>query len=40
LFATDKAHNRKHKGKFRKIAGDYKIVYSRENDILVITFIK
>jgi mRNA interferase RelE/StbE len=36
MFTTDKAL----KGKFRKRAGDYRIVYLKENDILVITLIR
>ncbi len=40
LFTTDKALNGKHKGKFRKRAGNYRIVYLKENDILVITLIR
>jgi mRNA interferase RelE/StbE len=40
LFSTDKPLKGKHKGKFRKRAGDYRIVYLRENDILVITLIR
>jgi mRNA interferase RelE/StbE len=40
LFTTDKALKGKHKGKFRKRADDYKIVYLKENDILVITLIR
>lgn len=40
LFATDKALKGKHKGKFRKRAGDYRIIYLKENDILVITLIR
>ncbi|MBE0515040.1 type II toxin-antitoxin system RelE/ParE family toxin [Sulfurimonas sp.] len=40
LFATDKILKGKHKGKFRKRAGDYRIVYLKENDILVITLIR
>ncbi|QOP42539.1 type II toxin-antitoxin system RelE/ParE family toxin [Sulfurimonas sediminis] len=39
-FATDKALKGKHKGKFRKKAGNYRIVYLKENDILVITLIR
>ena len=35
-FSSDKAL----KGKFRKRAGNYKIVYLKENDILVITLIR
>ena len=40
IFATDKALKGKHKGKFRKRAGNYRIVYLKENDILVITLIR
>lgn len=40
LFTTEKALNGKHKGKFRKRAGNYRIVYLKENDILVITLIR
>ena len=39
-FSTDKALMGKHKGKFRKRAGNYRIVYLKENDILVITLIR
>jgi len=39
-FRTDKALKGKHKGKFRKRAGNYRIVYLKENDILVITLIR
>ena len=39
-FSNDKALKGKHKGKFRKRAGNYRIVYLRENDILVITLIR
>ncbi|NKQ40398.1 MAG: type II toxin-antitoxin system RelE/ParE family toxin [Sulfurovum sp.] len=35
-FSSDKAL----KGKFRKRAGNYRIVYLKENDILVITLIR
>ena len=35
-FSIDKAL----KGKFRKRAGNYRIVYLKENDILVITLIR
>ena len=35
-FAKDKTL----KGKFRKRAGNYRIVYLKENDILVITLIR
>ena len=39
-FTTDKALQGKHKGKFRKRAGNYRIVYLKENNILVITLIR
>ena len=40
VFTKDKALKGKHKGKFRKRAGNYRIVYLKENDILVITLIR
>ena len=40
IFSSDKALKGKHKGKFRKRAGNYRIVYLKENDILVITVIR
>ena len=39
-LSTDKALKGRHKGKFRKRAGNYRIVYLKENDILVITLIR
>ena len=39
-FSNDKALKGRHKGKFRKRAGNYRIVYLKENDILVITLIR
>jgi len=39
-FTNDKALKGKHKAKFRKRAGNYRIVYLKENDILVITLIR
>jgi len=39
-FSNDKALKGKHNGKFRKRAGNYRIVYLKENDILVITLIR
>ncbi len=39
-FSNDKALKGKHKGKFRKRAGNFRIVYLKENDILVITLIR
>jgi mRNA interferase RelE/StbE len=40
IFTSDKALKGKHKGKFRKCPGNYRIVYLKENDILVITLIR
>ena len=40
IFTSDKALKGKHKGKFRIRAGNYRIVYLKENDILVITLIR
>jgi mRNA interferase RelE/StbE len=39
-FSSDKSLKGKYKGKFRKRAGNYRIVYLKENDILVITLIR
>ena len=39
-FANDKALQGKHKGKFRKRAGNYRIIYLRENNLLVITIVR
>jgi len=39
-FSNDKALKGRHKGKFRKRVGNYRIVYLKENDILVITLIR
>ncbi len=39
-FAKDKSLNGKHKGKFRKRAGNYRIVYLKENNLLVVTVIR
>jgi len=40
VFTDDKALKGKHKGKFRKRAGNYRIVYLKEKEILVITLIR
>lgn len=40
IFSSDKPLKGSHKGKFRKRAGDYRIIYLRENDILLITLIR
>ena len=39
-LANDKALKGKHKGKFRKRAGNYRIIYLRENNLLVITIVR
>lgn len=39
-FLGDKTLKGKHKGKFRKRAGDYRIVYLKEGELLVITIIR
>ena len=39
-FHGDKALKGKHNGKFRKHAGNYRIVYYKENRLLVITIIR
>ena len=40
LFVGDKTLKGIHKGKFRKRAGNYRIIYLKENDILLITVIR
>ncbi|MEA3290456.1 MAG: type II toxin-antitoxin system RelE/ParE family toxin [Campylobacterota bacterium] len=40
IFVSDKSLKGRHKGKFRKRAGNYRIVYLKENDILLITLIR
>ena len=39
-FSSDKPLKGKHKGKYRKRAGNYRIIYLKEGDILVITLIR
>lgn len=39
-FENDKVLQGKYKGKFRKRAGNYRIIYLKENDILVITLVR
>jgi mRNA interferase RelE/StbE len=39
-FSGDKPLQGKHKGKYRKRAGSYRIVYIKQNDILFITLIR
>jgi len=39
-FSKDKHLQGKHKGKYRKRAGSYRIIYLKENDYLLITVIR
>lgn len=39
-FSNDKALSGKHKGKYRKRAGDYRVIYLRENELVLITIIR
>ena len=39
-FKNDKQLQGKHKGKFRKRAGNYRIIYLKENNLLVISVIR
>ena len=39
-FSNDKPLKGKHKGKFRKRAGNYRIIYLKEADYLLITVIR
>ena len=39
-FSNDKQLQGKHKGKFRKRAGNYRIIYLKENNLLVISAIR
>ncbi|WP_179944227.1 type II toxin-antitoxin system RelE family toxin [Sulfurovum lithotrophicum] len=39
-FSNDKQLKGKHKGKFRKRAGNYRIIYLKENGYLVISVIR
>jgi len=39
-FASDKSLQGKHKGKYRKRAGNYRIVYLKENNLLLISVIR
>ena len=40
IFSNDKSLKGKHKGKFRKRAGNYRVIYLKENNLLVITIIR
>ena len=39
-FSHDKALKGKHQGKYRKRAGNYRIVYLKEKDMLLIAIIR
>lgn len=39
-FTADKALKGKHKGKFRKRAGNFRIIYLKENNLVLITIIR
>lgn len=39
-FTGDKSLQGKHKGKYRKRAGDYRIIYLREKELVLITIIR
>lgn len=39
-FTGDKALKGKHQGKFRKRAGDWRIIYLKEGNLLLITIIR
>jgi len=39
-FSNDKQLKGKHQGKFRKRAGDYRIIYLKEGNYLVISLIR
>jgi len=40
IFKNDKSLKGRYKGKFRKRAGNYRIIYLKENKILLITIIR
>jgi mRNA interferase RelE/StbE len=40
IFTGDKSLKGKHKGKFRKRAGVFRIIYLKENKILLITILR
>ncbi len=39
-FSGDKSLKGKHKGKYRKRSGNYRIIYLKEGDVLLITIIR
>lgn len=40
IFTHDKSLKGVYKGKFRKRAGNYRIIYLKENDVLLVTVIR
>ena len=40
IFSNDKALKGKHSGKYRKHAGNYRIIYLKEDNFLLITIIR
>ena len=40
IFTNDKSLKGKHNSKFRKRAGNFRIIYLKENNILLITVIR
>jgi mRNA interferase RelE/StbE len=40
IFTNDKPLQGNHKGKYRKRAGNYRVIYLKENNLLVITIIR
>ena len=40
IFSNDKALKGKHSGKYRKRAGNYRIIYLKEDNFLLITIIR
>ncbi len=40
IFQGDKPLKGRHKGKFRKRAGNYRIIYLKENQLILITIIR
>ena len=39
-FSGDKPLKGRHKGKYRKRSGNYRIIYLKENNVLLITIIR
>ena len=40
IFTNDRPLKGKYQGKFRKRCGNYRIVYLKENDVLLVTIIR